>query len=86
MGYLADIATQMGVSMWLLAIILIWTAIWKLLALWKSARNTHSIWFVVLALFNTVGILPILYIYVFSKMGNKKPVKKKTKKKVKKKK
>lgn len=80
MAYLTDIATQWGISIWLLAIILIWTAIWKLLALWKSARNGHVAWFIVLAIFNTVGILPILYIYVFSKMGGKAKVKKSTRK------
>lgn len=98
MGYLADIAIQTGISMWLLSIILIWTAIWKLLSLWKAARNSHVIWFIVLAIFNTVGILPILYIYVFSKFGKKvesqtknskpsmkKVIKKKVKKKVNKK-
>ncbi|MDP2059332.1 MAG: DUF5652 family protein [Flavobacteriaceae bacterium] len=39
-----------------------WEAIWKLIALWKSARNKHLIWFVCIAIFNTVGILPIIYI------------------------
>ncbi len=87
---LTGIATQAGIAMWLLVIILIWTLVWKLLALWKSARNTHVAWFIILAIFNTVGILPILYIYVFSKMDlkPKKKItkKKKTKKKVKRKK
>jgi methionyl-tRNA synthetase len=35
--------------------------------LWKSARNTDKVWFIVLLLVNTVGILEILYIYFFSK-------------------
>jgi len=85
MGYFTEIATQWGVSLWLLGIILVWTAIWKLLGLWKSARSGHVAWFVVIAIFNTVGILPILYIYVFSKMGKNKTQKKPTKKKSKKK-
>lgn len=71
MAYFTEIATQMGISLWLLIIILVWTAIWKLLGLWKSARNNHPIWFVALALINTVGILPILYIYVFSGIRKK---------------
>jgi len=72
-----------------LIIISIWTLIWKGLALWKSAKNNHKIWFVVILLINTVGILEIIYLYVFSKMNwdkkqkmnkslnNKKTVKKK---------
>lgn len=80
--YLTNLATQLGIPVWLFAIILIWIIIWKLLALWKSARNNHIVWFLVLAVVNTVGILEILYIYVFSKMGKreKKIIKKKSKK------
>lgn len=46
----------------LIIIIAIWEAIWKLIALWKSARNKHLMWFVCIAIFNTIGILPIIYI------------------------
>jgi len=66
--YFTMIAEQLGISIWLLGIMLIWSLAWKLTALWKSARKGSIVWFVVLALFNTVGILPILYIFVFSKM------------------
>lgn len=55
----------------ILAIITVWTIIWTGLALWKSARKNHLIWFVVLLLINTAGILEILYIYVFSELGKK---------------
>ena len=55
-----------------LAIILIWSLVWKGIALWKSARKGSPIWFVVLLIVNTVGILEILYIYVFSKMSSGK--------------
>jgi len=44
-----------------------WTLVWKGMALWKSARLGHKKWFVVLLVLNTVGILEILYLYVFSK-------------------
>ena len=45
----------------------VWEATWKAIALWKSARNSDKPWFVVLFILNTVGILPIAYIYIFSK-------------------
>jgi hypothetical protein len=48
---------------------LVWSIFWKLLALWKSARRKSIAWFIVLGLVNTLGILEILYIYVFSEMG-----------------
>ena len=66
MDYLNELAAQLGVSLWLLVVIFIWSAVWKLMSLWKSARKEHLVWFIVLALFNSVGILEILYIYIFS--------------------
>jgi methionyl-tRNA synthetase len=47
--------------------LIIWTVIWKGIALWKAARNTDKLWFIALLVINTVGILEILYIYFFSK-------------------
>lgn len=56
-----------------LTIVLIWTLIWKGIALWKSARNNQKAWFIVLLIINTIGILEIIYIYFFqSKLSKKK--------------
>ncbi len=71
MEFLKEIASQLGVSLWLLIVILVWSSVWKLLAFWRSARRKHVIWFIVFALVNTVGILEILYIYVFSHLAKK---------------
>ncbi len=51
----------------IITIIVIWELIWKGLALWKAARNDQRYWFVGLLILNTLGILPILYIFVFQK-------------------
>ena len=40
----------------------LWDGTWKLIAMWKSARRNQLGWFICLAVFNTVGILPILYL------------------------
>ena len=45
----------------------IWDSIWKLIAMWKSARNDELAWYICLAIFNTEGILPILYLLFFQK-------------------
>ena len=45
----------------------IWTIPWKGVALWKAARRGEKIWFIVMLLLNTLAILEILYIFVFSK-------------------
>lgn len=51
----------------LLVLAVLWSIPWKAAALWKSARQGDKIWFVLLILTNSVGILDILYLYVFSK-------------------
>jgi len=50
-----------------ISILAIWSLTWKGIALWKSARNHDKAWFIALIILNTVGILDIFYIYVFSK-------------------
>ena len=47
--------------------LIIWAAVWKLTALWKAARNRQLVWFICLAILNTAGILPILYIYYYQR-------------------
>ena len=60
-------------SAWLFLIILIfiWTLPWKGWALWKAARTDDKIWFIILLIVNTLGVLEILYIFVFSKQFKK---------------
>lgn len=56
-------------------ILAIWDAVWKLIAMWKAARNNHLAWFICIAIFNTIGILPIIYILVQRKNNNTQPEK-----------
>jgi hypothetical protein len=62
-------ACPLGVTMfWLLIpLAVVWEAAWKGVALWRAGRNAHLAWFVCLFIFNTLGILPIIYIFAFSK-------------------
>lgn len=48
-------------------LILAWSIVWKGLALWKAARNSQRNWFIALLVFNTIGILEIIYIYFIAK-------------------
>jgi hypothetical protein len=59
-------------NFWVIILILIWTLPWKAAALWRAARRSHFVWFIVLLLFNTLAILDILYFFFFSKTGRKK--------------
>jgi hypothetical protein len=52
---------------WLIPVIIIvavWDSVWKLIAMWKAARNNHLAWFICIFIFNTIGILPIIYILI----------------------
>jgi len=73
---------SVGATMVVLTLVSIWTFVWKGFALWKSAKKNHIVWFVALLIFNTLGILEILYIFVFSKMNFKRKGKKVEEKKV----
>lgn len=50
-----------------LFLIIAWSLYWKGMALWKAARANDQKWFIAMLIVNLVGILEILYIYVFSK-------------------
>lgn len=50
-----------------------WSAVWKGIALWRAARNSSLVWFIVLLVVNTLGILEIIYIFGFSKKKEAKP-------------
>jgi hypothetical protein len=58
--------TSMAFLYWVIGIS-IWAAIWKGFALWRAARRKQKGWFICLFIFNTAGILEILYLFVFSK-------------------
>lgn len=51
----------------LLIIVALIDLVLKGFALWKSARRGQTVWFVVLLILNTAGILPAIYLLVFSK-------------------
>lgn len=50
-----------------IVLLILWDAIWKAIALWKAARNNQLSWFIVFLIFNTAGILPIVYIKFFQR-------------------
>ncbi|HPS28266.1 MAG TPA: DUF5652 family protein [Candidatus Paceibacterota bacterium] len=51
--------------------LLLWSLIWKGLALWRASKLGQKWWYIALLGINTVGILEILYLYVFSKPRRK---------------
>jgi len=57
----------------LIVFVFVWSLLWKGIALWKSARNAQKVWFVSLLILQTLGILEILYIFIFQKDRNFRP-------------
>jgi len=51
--------------------LVVWTMVWKGLALWGSAKNGHKIWFIALLILNTAGLLEIVYYFFFRKREQK---------------
>lgn len=49
-----------------LVVLSLFDIVMKLVALWRSARNNHLVWFIFLAIFNTIGILPIVYLVLYN--------------------
>lgn len=60
--------------------VLIFDYVLKAIALWISAKKDSKVWFTLLLLLNTAGILPLFYIFYFSKQNTVKTESTKNKK------
>lgn len=48
---------------WILILILAaWDLVWKLIGMYHAAREGKKAWYIILAVLNTIGILPIVYL------------------------
>ena len=60
-----DPSFGLGALFWALIIpLVIWSIVWKVIALWKAARRDQLGWYIVLLIISTAGILPIIYIFL----------------------
>ena len=56
---------------WFMPLIIIlasWTLFWKALSTWHAARRKDVAWFVILLIFNTLGILDMIYLFGIAKI------------------
>lgn len=51
--------------LWVIIVLCLWEGVWKVIGMWKAARSNKLGWFIVLAVINSVGILPIIYIILY---------------------
>ncbi len=59
--------SQPIVSSIILFVLVTWSFVWKGLALWHSAKNEDKYWFIAILILNTIGLLEIVYLFLFSK-------------------
>ncbi len=52
----------------LVLVAVLWSIIWKGLALWHSARRGQPWWFVIMLVVNSLGILEIIYLFGVAKL------------------
>jgi hypothetical protein len=57
----------------LVTIAIIWELIWKGLALWRAGRNHQPVWFIVLLIVNSLGLLEIIYLLAFQRKTKHAP-------------
>ena len=48
-------------------VLVTWSLIWKGIALWQSASKRQLVWFIILLVVNTMGILEILYTFYLNR-------------------
>lgn len=56
---------------WIILLV-IWTIVWKIVAMWKAAKNNHLTFFIVVFFLNLAGIPEMIYLgylYRKEKMG-----------------
>ncbi len=61
------LASLAGIHPLIIAIVVVWSLIWKGFALWKAAGLRQKYWFIAILLINTLGILEIIYLFVVSR-------------------
>ncbi len=50
----------------ILTLVVVWSLIWKGLALYHAAGHKQNYWFIAVLLLNTAGILEIAYLFFFA--------------------
>ena len=66
-GWICPYFPNMTLAVVLTSLAVAWSMAWKGIALWRAGGNKHLVWFIVMFLVNTLGILEIVYIFAFSR-------------------
>jgi len=50
-----------------IAVVMVWSLLWKCYSVWTAVKKGDKKWFVALVLFNTLGILDMIYVFYVAK-------------------
>ena len=59
-----------GLPGWVIVVLVIvglWEVIWKAIGLWHAGSDRNLLWFVLMFVLNTLGILEIVYVFGISR-------------------
>lgn len=59
MAFTYDLSTAWTI---VLAVAVVWELIWKGVAMWRAAKLEQPVWFMLMLVISSVGILPIIYL------------------------
>ena len=62
-----QILTQLLYNPYFVWFFLIWVFFWKGFALWKACQKKQLIWFAIILLVNTLGLLEIAYVIILNR-------------------
>ena len=60
-----------GLGSVLLVAVLIWSVVWKGLALWRAAKRGDKVWYIVILVVNLLGLVEIIYLLATNKKEEK---------------
>lgn len=67
MESISVLANLAGVHPVVIALAIIWSIVWKGLALWKSAELRQKYWFIAILVINTLGVLEMIYYFFIAR-------------------
>lgn len=67
MDSIETLSTLSGIDFRLIWLAIIWSLIWKGIALWRAAELRQKYWFIAILVINTLGILEIIYYFFVAK-------------------
>jgi len=67
MEFLNPLSAMTGIHPLILALVVLWSLVWKGLALWRAAHLGQKYWFGALLVVNTFGIFEIIYLLATNK-------------------